>query len=211
MDAFAAFVAIMGTLALGTMSPGPSFLMVARTSIALSRADGIAAAFGMGIGGLAFGVLALLGLRAILTQVPWLYVALKLGGGLYLTYLAVRLWSGASQPLTLAAETGRSRAGLATSFGLGFATQVSNPKTAVVYASVFAALLPASPPAWLYAALPPLLLVMETGWYVLVAAAFSSGRPRALYLSAKAWIDRAAGAVLAALGVRLILESGRAA
>ena len=66
MDAFAAFVAIMGTLALGTMRPGPSFLMVARTSIALSRADGIAAAFGMGIGGLAFGVLALLGVRLIL-------------------------------------------------------------------------------------------------------------------------------------------------
>ncbi len=210
MDAVAAFLAIMGALALGTMSPGPSFIMVARTSVAASRGDGMAAALGMGVGGLIFGTLALLGLQAVLAQVGWLYVGLKLGGGLYLIYLAVRLWGGAHVPLALAAD-GAVSSGLVKSFGLGLATQLSNPKTAVVYASVFAALLPKAPPAWLYLVVPPLLLVMETGWYVIVAFVFSAGRPRSLYLAAKAWIDRAAGTVLALLGLRLIIESGRAA
>ena len=211
MDAVAAFLAIMGALALGTMSPGPSFIMVARTSVAASRADGMAAALGMGVGGLVFGMLALLGLQAVLARVAWLYVSLKVGGGLYLIYLAARLWGGASVPLALAPQGAPQATGLVKSFGLGLATQLSNPKTAVVYASVFAALLPKAPPAWLYLAVSPLLLVMETGWYVIVAVVFSAGRPRSLYLAAKAWIDRAAGTVLALLGLRLIIESGRAA
>jgi threonine/homoserine/homoserine lactone efflux protein len=49
--------------------------------------------------------------------------------------------------------------------------------------------------------------VQETAWYALVALAFSASRPRAVYLRAKTWIDRAAGAVIGLLGMRLILEA----
>ena len=38
------------------------------------------------------------------------------------------------------------------------------PKTAIVYGGVFAALLPATPPFWLLAALPPLIFALEAGW-----------------------------------------------
>jgi len=69
------------------------------------------------------------------------------------------------------------------------------------------ALLPANPPLWLDLAVPPLIFVQETSWYAIVALAFSSSRPRALYLRAKLWIDRAAGVVIGALGLRLILEA----
>jgi len=55
----------------------------------------------------------------------------------------------------------------------------------------------------------PLIFLVETGWYAVVAAVFSAGGARAAYLGAKAWIDRSAGAVLGALGLRLIFETGR--
>jgi len=55
--------------------------------------------------------------------------------------------------------------------------------------------------------LPPLIFLQETSWYAIVALAFSSTRPRALYLRAKRWIDRVAGLVIGGLGVRLILEA----
>ena len=73
----------------------------------------------------------------------------------------------------------------------------------------FAALLPAQPPLWMCLALPPLILLVEAGWYVVVALAFSSTRPRAAYLRSKRWIDRLAGSVLGVLGVRLIVDAGR--
>ena len=44
---------ILGALLIGAISPGPSFVLVARTSIALSRRDGLAAALGMGLGSVA--------------------------------------------------------------------------------------------------------------------------------------------------------------
>ncbi|GAB7548301.1 LysE family transporter [Cupriavidus sp. CuC1] len=94
---------------------------------------------------------------------------------------------------------GRGRALLS-----GFATQLSNPKTAVVYASVVAALLPAQVPAPLLLALPLMVFAIETGWYAIVAIALSSAGPRAFYLRFKLWLDRAAGGVMALLGIRLI-------
>src|SRR6185437_13522301 len=93
------FFAILGVLAVGTVSPGPRFVFVARTSIARSRRDGLAAALGMGAGGVIFALLALLGLRAVLVEHGWVYAALRLAGGIYLLYLALGLWRGATRPL----------------------------------------------------------------------------------------------------------------
>ena len=210
MQPVAAFAAILGAVAVGAMSPGPSFVVVARTAVAASRGDGMAAALGMGIGGLTFGVLALLGLQAVLAKTWWLYAALKLLGGGYLLYLGFRLWRGAAEPIVLG-HGPLAAGGFGRSLLVGATTQLSNPKTAIAYASIFAALLPASPPAWLYVALPPLIFLVETGWYSVVALAFSAGRPRAAYLASKSWIDRIAGTVLAALGAKLIFETSRTA
>lgn len=211
MDAQVAFFAILGALTIGAMSPGPSFVVVARTAVAASRRDGLAAGLGMGVGGVTFGALALLGLQTVLARVAWLDAGLKVAGGLYLLYLAVRLWGDAGAPVTLPEGRGAGPAGPARSFALGLSTQLSNPKTVVAYASIFAALLPAVHPRWLYVALPPSIFVIEAGWYSLVALTFSAGRPRAVYLRLKSWIDGAAGGVMAALGLRLLVDAGRAA
>ena len=209
MESFVALAGILGALLVGAISPGPSFVLVARTSIAASRRDGLAAAVGMGVGGVVLGSLALLGLRTLLTQAAWLYLGLKAVGGLYLIYLGIRLWRGASKPIVVADKGEHADARPRRSFGLGLATQLSNPKTAVVYASIFAALLPVHPPAWMWATLPPLIFTVEAGWYAVVALLFSSARPRAAYLRSKLWIDRLAGSVLGVLGVRLIVDAGR--
>jgi threonine/homoserine/homoserine lactone efflux protein len=202
-----AILAISGAIAVGAASPGPSFVMVMRTALSRSRADGVAAAFGMGIGGVIFCTLALLGLRAVFVQAPWLYLGFKIAGGTYLLYLAWRMWMGAKEPL--AGETGdAARPQMLKSFLLGLATQLSNPKTLVFYGSVFA-LLPADLPAWSYLALPPIIMAIETGWYLIVALVFSLRKPRTAYLHFKAWIDRLAAGVMAALGLKLILSSAR--
>ena len=65
---------------------------------------------------------------------------------------------------------------------------------------------PATPSTWLLLVLPPSVFLVEAGWYAIVATLFSSRRPRAIYVGAKGWIDRVAGAVMGALGVRLISE-----
>lgn len=208
MELSAAILSIAAALTLGAMSPGPSFILVARTSLAVSRRDGLAAAVGMGVGGVFFSAIALLGLLAILTAVPLLHLALKVLGGTYLVYLGYRIWRGARQSLVLESTSLQNYPTQARrSFVLGLVTQVSNPKTAVVYASVFASLLPHNIPPSVLVALPIMVFAIETIWYSVVALALSSPSPRTRYLASKAWIDRTAGAIMSLLGLKLIVEA----
>jgi len=207
MSPLVALFAILGSLLMGAVSPGPSFVFVVRTAVGQSRRDGLAAALGMGVGAMAYGALALLGLRTLMDDAAWLYFALKILGGVYLVYLACCIWRGAAAPLEVAAPGMGRRADRHKSFGLALMTQMANPKIIAVFGAVFAALLPAHPPLWLDLAVPPLIFLQETAWYMLVAVAFSSARPRAFYLRGKLWVDRAAGLVIGALGLRLITEA----
>ncbi|OWV81089.1 threonine transporter [Rhizobium sp. R634] len=205
MSSAGIFISIMAALVVGAMSPGPSFVVVSRIAISRSRLDGLAAALGMGAGGVVFAALALAGLTALLSQFEWLYVLLKVAGGAYLVYIAVNIWKGAGEPLEVSDAVNGRRAPL-RSFTTALLTQLSNPKTIIVYASLFAALLPRDVPLDLVVALPLGVFAVEAGWYSIVALAFSARHPRRLYLAAKGWIDRAAGAVMGGLGLRLILS-----
>lgn len=209
MNEWVALAGILAALGVGVVSPGPSFVMVARVAVSSSRAHGLAAALGMGVGGMVFATAALAGLQAVLLAVPALYLALKVLGGLYLCHLGWRIFRAANKPLALAGGEGAVPLRPARLFWLGLLTQLSNPKTAVVYASVFAAFLPASFGAAFAAALVVLVFCIEAVWYALVALLLSSARPQRAYLSYKAWIDRVAGAVMVGLGLKLVVGAAR--
>ena len=203
-------LSIGSAIAIGAMSPGPSFVMVARTAVVSTRANGLAAALGMGTGGIVFAAAALLGLQALLASVPWLYLALKVGGGGYLAYLGYRIWRSARLPLILAEDGAQDpHRTLRRSFMLGFATQLSNPKTAIVYGSIFASLLPRDVPVSLVVLLPIVVFSIEAGWYSIVALLLSSASPRDAYLRYKSWIDRVAGGVMGLLGMRLVVTAAK--
>jgi threonine/homoserine/homoserine lactone efflux protein len=207
MQSLLPVLSIAGAVVIGAMSPGPSFVLVLRTAIAVSRRAGLAAALGMGVGGLIFGTLALFGLQAVIAQVGWLYLALKVAGGLYLLYLAVKIWRGAREPLAIDPSDHPAGTTFNRAFLVGLGTQLSNPKTAVAYGSIFAALLPANPAPWTFAILLPLIFLIEAGWYTVVALTCSSAGPRAVYLRSKQWVDRTASTVIGALGIKLLIES----
>ena len=207
MEMLIALGAIFGAILIGAISPGPSFVLVARTAIAVSRSAGMATALGMGLGGLIFAGAALLGLHVVLTAVPWAYLGLKVGGGAYLIFLAIQLWRGAREPIGMDGVLADGSGGLRKALLLGLATQLSNPKTAIAYASIFTALLPADPPTWVAWVILPTIFLIEAGWYGIVAIVFSSERPRRGYLGAKHVFDRLAAGVLGLLGAKLISDA----
>ncbi len=210
MELMIALLLIVGALLLGAMSPGPSFLVVARAAVSRSRQAALATALGVGLGGLVFAVLALLGLQALLQSVPQLYLLMKLLGGGYLLYLGWNIWRGASRPLPVQADEGSQPDGRSwlKAFTTGLLTQLSNPKTALVFSSIFAALLPAEQPLWFLITLLVLIGSLETGWYCLVALVLSSPVSQKGYLRGKRYFDRIAAAMMGALGVRLLTHSG---
>lgn len=204
---FAVYFAISTAILLGAMSPGPSFIVVARTAVAGSRGQGVLAALGMGVGGGLFALAALLGLQLILLALPSVYRTLQLLGGLYLIFLAYKLWRPAPDRLDLSVGAA-PRSSALQAFMLGLATQLSNPKTAIVYASVFSAALPQHTSWLLTALLVPTIFAIEFGWYSLVALAFSSGRARDSYVRGKRWIDRLAAGAMGLLGVKILADVG---
>jgi len=178
--------------------------MVARTAASSGRSNGLNAALGMGLGALIFAVASLLGLNAVFLAVPALYLSLKAFGGLYLAYLGFCIWRGATQPFEVSVSA--ESAGLTPRQSyllLGFATRISNPKTDIVYASVFAAFLPTSPSIQYNIAVVALVFFIESGWYAIVVTALSSEAPRSTYLKYKKWVDRCAGSNMGALGLKL--------
>lgn len=211
MSEIAVLLSILGVFFLGAMSPGPSFLVVSRIAVLNGRIDGLAAAAGMGVGGFIFAAIAVAGLTALLTQIAWLNLLLRLAGGAYLVWLGIRIWRGAAEPLDVQATSASGESSPRRAFTRALLVQLANPKTAVFYASMFAAMLPASPPMWMLLVLPPLLFCTEFVWYSIAAFALSAAQPRAIYLRGKALIDRVTGAVVGALGARLMIESASVA
>lgn len=190
-------------LMLGAISPGPTFIYVAKNSIAISRQHGLFTALGTGTGAALFGLLAVLGLQAVLLAVPSAYLMLKICGGIYLLWLAFKIIKHAKAPMD-SMDDGVQPMSYKQAYRLGLITQMSNPKIAIILASIFTALLPKEIPTYFYVVLPILCFFIDAGWYSLVAVALSAEGPRKVYLKFKAIFDRIAGGVMTLLGLKLI-------
>ena len=192
-------------------SPGPSFVLVAQTAVGSGRRAGLLAALAMMLGAVIWAAAALYGLQALFARFEWLYLAMRIGGGLYLLYLAVMLWRHAPEPLpepsAASDKTTGDNAGVVQGFVRALLLQLSNPKVMVFFGSIFLALLPAHPPTGMQIATLAIVAFNEFTWYALITLLFSGGPARAIYRRAKFWLDRIMGGALALLGLRLALLS----
>ncbi|HYI01542.1 LysE family translocator [Hyalangium sp.] len=186
-------------------SPGPSFLIVAQTSARHSWRLGVHAAIGMAIGALVWALAALLGLGALFLKFTWLYGVVRLAGGVFLLWVAFQIWRHSGDPLEMAVQSEGETDGRRVLLS-ALRVQLSNPKPAVFYGSIFVALLPPETPLSVKIAALCIITLNEFLWYSFVAVALSRQLVRQAYLRWKAWIDRITAGVLGFLGIRLIAE-----
>lgn len=204
MEMIFSVIFIAGAILIGAISPGPSFVLIARTAMGSSKNDALWASIGMGIGGIIFSVLALMGIHIILINTPMLFFAFKLLGGLYLIYISILIWRGSKKPLHVENIELKKKSSLQKSFLLGLFMQLSNPKVVIIYSGIFVSLLPPHITTWVYFILPLLVFCVEAGWYVTVTLVLSSKTPRAHYLKSKSIIDRVSAVIMGGLGVKLL-------
>jgi len=199
MESWVAFLTISGAIAIGAISPGPSFIVVARASLSMGQKRGLLTAIGMASAGTLFALVAVLGVASLLTATPLVFLAVKVIGAGYLGYIGYSMIRHAKVAL------GSPEASKAANSGFlsGFVVQLSNPKTIVVYTSVFAALMPKEPEIWLLAGLPLTIGLIEGVWYAFVAIAFAKSWANRGYGAAKKSIDRLAGTLMILLALRL--------
>lgn len=199
-----ALSAIGVAILFGAMSPGVSFLLVARTAMSGSRRAALSVAAGMGFGAFIFAVIALAGLHTLLTLIPSLYTALKLAGGCYLLWLALKMFR---RPLNRFNDSaGTEEISASKAFMTDVFTQISNPHTALVFASIFSAALSKNIQPVMYIILPTMAFVIDVLWYAVVACLLSTDGPRQAYIKYRKFIDKLSGGVMALLGIRLLLK-----
>ena len=211
MNDYLFIIPIAIALIVGVVSPGPSFIYIAQTAMATSRSQGIATSLGLGTGAVIYTMVASLGLFFVLETIPWIYIGLKFAGGLYLCYLAYKIWISANEPLDSTEVEGEVNASdkkvsFTKAYLSGLFIQLSNPKTAVVIGGIIMAFLPSEVPAYSYLLLGLLAFVIDAGWYSIVTIALTTAKAQKVYLRFKKGISRVASGLLGLLGAKLILN-----
>lgn len=189
------------------MSPGPNVLLVSQLAASDRARSAAFAALGVAFGATLWATCAVLGVNVAFAAFPGLRLALQVAGGVYLLYVAVRLWRSNGAALDGRASSVSSRA----AFRRGFLTNITNPKVALFFGSIFAASFPAAPGPILQASVVAMVALNALCWHTLLAYLFSRGRVRAAYSRTRGAANRIASVIMGALGLNLLAASLREA
>ncbi len=200
--------AVLATVAslwfVAAVTPGPNSVLLMRQAMIRPRREALACVAGIGLGTAIWGACGFFGVHALFLAAPVLYWVFRLCGGAYLVFYGLRLvWIGfrgeeASEP--------RLRRFSLNPFQIGLLTSLSNPKSALSVAGLFAATMPSHAPIGLGLTSVALMVAISLGWYSLLVWFFAAPWMTALHRSLRRWIDRVSGAIFILLGARLVWQ-----
>ena len=191
--------------------PGPDTALVTKNALLHGRRAALATALGVNLGLVVWTVAAALGLAAVVRASAVAFTTLKLIGAAYLIWLGVQALRAARHHPAVApvGASGRARhlGGLA-GFRQGLASDLSNPKIAVLFTSLLPQFVAARAPTLMpFLLLGAIFVAMTLIWlccYAALAAKASSTLQRPAVARA---LERFTGVVLIGLGLRLATES----
>jgi threonine/homoserine/homoserine lactone efflux protein len=188
-----------------TLAPGPDNLMVLSLGMARGRQAGVAFGLGCALGCVNHTLLAALGVAALIAASPAAFTALTILGGLYLVWLGFQAIRNA-RPANMATAMAEPPMKL---FVKGLIANAINPKVVLFFLAFLPQFVEAGHghAGWQIAQFG-LLFTFETvlifgaiGWF-----AGSLGERLARRPAIGVWLDRIAGGVFVALGLRLLAE-----
>ena len=202
-----AYLLFIGACLLLLVSPGPDMMYLLGRCVAQGRRAGIVAALGINAGAYVHLAAAITGLSAILMTSALAFTVVKWVGAAYLVYLGfMALFRKPSEPASTPSLRGHDARAI---FWQGFLSDALNPKVAIFYL----AFLPQFIPPHSESPVANLLLLGLTanilGLLFNVGLAMASARMMlALRHNARLtiWLQKAMGAVLIGLGVKLAAE-----
>jgi threonine efflux protein len=182
------------------IAPGPNFVAAVTVATTGSRRAGVRTAVGFAVGDATWAISSLLGLAVLVDRYRWLAELVRFGGAALLVVLGVRSVLRARRHVEDAPPApSRFRSPLLT----GLLVDLGNPKAAVFFTSLFAALLPAGAPGWVGVVAVAEVAAVPALWYSGLACLFSAGRVLRGYRAQRRPIDALVGGIFVALGVRL--------
>ena len=158
---------------LGAISPGPSLIVVLRNTMLGGRKQGVACAFGHGLGFGIYAILAVFGLVILLDENPQIFQILQLIGILLLVYYGWKMWHAIIKEkideVSILKSTNQQRQGFVEGFSIAF----FNPKIALFLVAVLAQVLKPGMTIETKIAVGLLGMFIDTTWYLIVALALT--------------------------------------
>lgn len=208
------WLTFVGIFFVAVISPGPDFVMIVRNSLSFSRKAGVYTAFGLGLSILVHVTYTLLGLAAIISKSILLYNTIKWAGAAYLLYIGFHALrsKGMSRSdfRSSLEESEKEKTKTMTNkqaFISGFLTNLLNPKAALFFLAVFSQVIGPETPLFWKLISGASASVIITSWFTGVAFFLTGAAMRNVFLKFSKWIDRACGAALIALGVKIALSA----
>jgi len=193
-----------------TLSPGPDNLMVLSLGASQGRRHGMVFGFGCALGCLSHTLLAVLGVSALIAASPLAFTALKMAGGLYLVWLGVHAIRsrGASLPAEGATPKGET-ASLGTVFRRGLVANAINPKVVLFFLSFLPQFVnPAHGHVSVQTGLLGILFTLQGAVLFGTLGYFAGtiGQQLRRRPTTAMWLDRVAGSIFIALGIKLAVS-----
>ncbi|MEU9167334.1 LysE family translocator [Streptomyces sp. NPDC048420] len=202
-------LAFLGACTLIAASPGPSTVLIIKQSLH-SRRSGFLTVLGNETGVFIWGVVAALGLTALLTASEIAYDVMRIVGAVVLVAFGVQALRQARRSKGAADDGGWESTGRTgwAAYRAGLLLNLANPKAAVFAMSFLPQFVPEGAPHLpTMVGLAALWAVYEIGYYGLYV--WFVGRLRAVLSRAgvRRRLEQVSGGVLLLLGVRMALES----
>ena len=198
------FLAVVVVL---TLAPGPDMALVLRNGVR----GGVQVAWWTGLGcctGITvYAAASAVGLAAILAASATAFVAIKLVGAAYLVYLgAMALWHSRTrpdEPATVAAPA--LEVGRVTAFRQGLASNLLNPKIALIFLTLIPQFVSPDDPASTTGVLAAVFLAWAVLWWRMFSFAVGALGRVLSRERVRTTVERVTGAVLIGLGLRVAL------
>lgn len=206
MDLVQGLLLITSIHLLAAASPGPDFVLVSQQTLLNGRKAGLMCSLGIALGLSIHIVYSIFGLALIIANSSYALWLIKVMGGTYLIYLGLKGLK--ARPGNGAVADGHDTQKLTAirSVGLGFVCNALNPKAPVYFLSLFTLVLSPDMPLYQLAIYGGWMMVIQLLWFSIVVALLSKPVISQKFKSLGHWLDRALGAAMVVLGVRIIFS-----
>lgn len=203
---FQEWLPVASICVLGAMTPGPSLATVLQHTIENGRTHGIACgvAHALGIG--VYALLTVFGLAYLITSHAGLFQGITILGALYLTYLGIRSIRTRATPVEdpLISATASTSNSLWKAAADGLSITLFNPKILLFFTALFSQFIHVDHTLGDRLIYSATAVVIDGGWYSLVALLLSQARILQKLQRYQHWIHRICGVLFVIIALRIL-------
>ncbi|TDO98753.1 LysE family translocator [Marinomonas balearica] len=201
----ASWFSLVAICVMGALSPGPSLAVVLRVTLMQSSKHGVVTALAHGFGVGLWAIVSMVGLAVLIQEYPKIFYWVSVSGGGYLIWMGLKAlrYAGKGQM----SETDTHVGSYLIAMRDGLLVSLLNPKLALFFIALFSQFIEPEMGLLGQFEMWATVVIIDSGWYVIVAMLLAGGPVMQWLRSHVRWVDRGMGAILVALGTKVVINA----